>query len=130
MTSKVDAKWGVECLNTIGSFCLPCFIRDTVWSWKKNINITIKISYVKLKIELNHHAYSRVDRGNLVLRHSIPHLLPNLGGIEWWNSTPLFASTPERRNGNINLNKYLISSSGDRSHNRRIKVTVLWASTA
>ena len=32
--------------------------------------------------------------------------------VEWQNSTTHFASTPERKNGNINLNKYLISSSG------------------
>ena len=39
-------------------------------------------------------------------------------GVEWWNSTPRFASTPERRNGNMNLNKYLISWSGDRTYNQ------------
>ena len=37
--------------------------------------------------------------------------------VEWQNSTPRFASSPERRKGNINLNKYFISSSGDRTHN-------------
>ena len=26
-------------------------------------------------------AHSRADRGNLVLRHSVPHFLPNSGGI-------------------------------------------------
>ena len=31
-----------------------------------------------------------------------------------------FASTPERRNENINVNKYLISSSGDRTHNQSV----------
>ena len=29
-------------------------------------------------------------------------------------------STPERRNGNINLSKYFISSSGDRTHNQLV----------
>ena len=29
-------------------------------------------------------AHSRVGRGNLVLRHSFPHLPPNSGGIAWW----------------------------------------------
>ena len=33
---------------------------------------------------------------------------------------PRFASTPERRNENINVNKYLISSSGGRTHNQSI----------
>ena len=31
---------------------------------------------------------------------------------EWRNSTPRFASTPERRNKDINLNTYFISSIG------------------
>ena len=31
-----------------------------------------------------------------------------------------FASTPERRNENININKYLISWSGDRTYNQSI----------
>ena len=65
-------------------------------------------------------AHSRVGRGNLVLRHSVPHFLPNCVlealRVEWQNSTPRLTSTPERRNGNINLNKYFISSSGDRTH--------------
>ena len=38
--------------------------------------------------------------------------------VEWRNSTPRFAWTPERRNLNTNLNKYFISSSGDRPHNQ------------
>ena len=29
-------------------------------------------------------AHSRVGRGNLVLRHSVPHFLPNSGGIACW----------------------------------------------
>ena len=33
---------------------------------------------------------------------------------------PCFASTPERRNENINVNKHFISSSGDRTHNQSI----------
>ena len=28
-------------------------------------------------------AHSRVGRGNLVLSHSVPHFLPNSGGIAW-----------------------------------------------
>ena len=39
------------------------------------------------------HAHSTVGRGNLVLGHSVPDFPPNSGGIEWWNSTPRFAST-------------------------------------
>ena len=40
--------------------------------------------------------------------------------VEWQNSTPHLASTPERRNGNINLSKYFISSSGIRTHNQSV----------
>ena len=36
------------------------------------------------------------------------------------NSTPRFASTPERRIENINLNKYFILSSVDRTHSQSI----------
>ena len=48
---------------------------------------------------------------------SVPRILEALLA-EWPNSTPRFALRPDRRNGNINLNKYLISSSGDRIHNQ------------
>ena len=50
--------------------------------------------------------HSKVGRKNLVLRHSVSHLPPNSEGFvfEWRNLTPLFASTPERRNEG---NKYL-----------------------
>ena len=42
--------------------------------------------------------------------------------VEWQNSTPRLArrSTPERRNGNIILSEYFISSSGDRTHNHSV----------
>ena len=43
--------------------------------------------------------------------------------IEYWYSTSHFVSTPERRNKNINLNKYFISSNGDRTHNQSILQT-------
>ena len=38
--------------------------------------------------------------------------------VKWLNLTLPFASTPKRRNGNMNLNKYFISSSGDRTYNQ------------
>ena len=53
-------------------------------------------------------AHSRIGRGNLMLRHSVPQFLPN--------STVRFASAPERKNRNISLSKYFISSSGDQIH--------------
>ena len=40
--------------------------------------------------------------------------------VEWRNSTPRFASTPERTNKNINVNKYFTSSSGYRTHSQSI----------
>ena len=58
-----------------------------------------------------------------MLRHSVPHFSPIvLKALRvWWrNSTPRFAWLPERRNVNIHLNKYFISSSGDRAHNQSI----------
>ena len=37
--------------------------------------------------------------------------------VEWWNLMPRFASTPERKNGNINVNKYFSYLSGNRIYN-------------
>ena len=54
-------------------------------------------------------ANSRVGSGNLeALR------------VEQQSSTPRFDSTPVQINGNINLSKYLISSSGGRLHNQSV----------
>ena len=68
-------------------------------------------------------AHCRVGRGNLALRHSVPHsfcwILKALR-VEWQNSTPRLPSTPEQRNENINLSKYFISSSGERTHNQSV----------
>ena len=43
--------------------------------------------------------------------------------VERQNSTPRLTSTPEQRNENINLNKYFISSSGDRTHSQSVLAT-------
>ena len=56
-------------------------------------------------------AHSKIGRRNLVLRHSIRHWRHCI-----LSGRNLFASIPERRNANINFNKYFISSGGDRSH--------------
>ena len=40
--------------------------------------------------------------------------------VDWQNSTSRCTSVPERKNGNIDLNKYFISSSGDRTHNQSV----------
>ena len=58
-------------------------------------------------------AHRRMGRWNLVLRHSVPRFLPNLGGFAC-QVTELHAALclePERRNEHINFNKYFISSS-------------------
>ena len=57
-----------------------------------------------------------------MLRHSVPHYLSNLEAlrVEWQNSMPQLPSTPEQRNGNINLSKYFISLSGDWTHNQSV----------
>ena len=75
------------------------------------IDTTIFISFTL------HLAHSMVGRGNLVLRHSVPHFLPDSGGVACWVAGH---STPERRNGNINLSKYFISSSEERINNQSI----------
>ena len=68
------------------------------------------------------HAVSRTQQGiYAVLRHSVPHFSPNSGDIECWVeelTAALFASTPERIIENINVNKYFISSSEDRTYNQ------------
>ena len=67
---------------------------------KECLNLELKL-IIKNQISFTlYPAHSRVGRGKLVLRHSIPHFLQN--------STSRFASTPEQRNGNINLSKYLL----------------------
>ena len=67
-------------------------------------------------------AHCRVGRGNLVLNHSISHFPPKCGSILLTGGTQrrAFASTLERRNRNLNLNKNFMSSSGDRTHNQSI----------
>ena len=56
-----------------------------------------------------------------MLRHSVPIFLRILEALrDERNSMPRSASTPEQRKGNINLNKYFISSCGDRTHNQSL----------
>ena len=71
-----------------------------------------------LSFKLQLHAVSRSQQGRQrepsvkTLRSPLSGVLEALR-VEWRNSTPRFASTSERRNGNININKYFIFSSGD-----------------
>ena len=69
------------------------------------------------------HAVPRTQqggRGNLVLRHSVPHFLPNSGGIACWVAELNATRHQNEEMKNINLNKYFISSSGDRTHNQSV----------
>ena len=68
------------------------------------------------------HAVSRTLQGRQ-REPSVKTLRSLLSAEFWWHCvlsgrTPRLSSTPERRDGNINLSKYFISSSGDRIHNR------------
>ena len=53
-------------------------------------------------------AHSRFGRENLGLKYSVPQFSPNSGSIavRLSGGTQRFGSTPERRHGNINVNKY------------------------
>ena len=122
--------WGTECLNTkfpvptmlcagysvklilIYFLCLGTFGRIILLILPKKIYISFTL----------YPAQCRVGRGNLMLRHSFPTFCRILEAlcVEWQNSTPRLSSTPERRNGNINLSKYFISSSGDGTHNQSV----------
>ena len=84
-----------------------------------------KIKQISQAIKNQLHAVSRTQQG----RHREPSVktLRTPLSAEFWRhcvlsvrTPPCFASTPERRNGNINLNKYFISSSGDRTLNQTV----------
>ena len=79
------------------------------WFW-----LEIKL-YVALYVTL-YSIHSRVGSENPVVKTLCCPFFAEFRRhcVEWQKSTPRFASTPERRNENINLNKYLICSSGDR----------------
>ena len=70
------------------------------------------------------HVVSRIQQGRQ--RESSVKILCSPLSAKFWRHcvlsgrTPRFASTPERRNGNINLSKYFISSSGVRTHNQSV----------
>ena len=80
--------------------------------------------YFKIKNQLQ--AVSRTQQGRQrepsVKRHSVAHFLPNSGGIACWVAELNAALNldTKRRNGNINLSKYFISSSGGRTHNQSV----------
>ena len=78
-------------------------------------------------------AHSRVGRGNVVLRHSVPHFPPSFFlealRIEWRNSTPRFGSTQEGRNEIINVYKYWLFSSGEPTTSRFCRHTLCLCAT-
>ena len=86
-------------------------------SFRKYINMYISFTLFP--------AHSTVGRGNLMFLKTLRSPLSaefwsDSLRVEWQNSTPRLASTLERRNVNINLSKYFISSSEDRTHNQSV----------
>ena len=61
------------------------------------------------------HVVSRTQLGRLLLRHSVSHIPPYSESIACWMAE-LNAVLCLRSNRNINLNKYFIFSSRDRTH--------------
>ena len=72
-------------------------------------------------------AHSSVGRGNLMLKHPVPHFLPNFKG--WVLSvalTPRFClDTRAKKKWNINLNKYFISWNGEWTHPQPVDFTII-----
>ena len=96
------------------------------YNLKDNVLYTY-VYFIKIKKINQLHAVSRTLQGrqrepSVKLNTLFPIFCRILEAlrVEWQNSTPRFASTPKRRNGNINLSKYLISSNGDRTHNQSV----------
>ena len=80
-----------------------------------------KIFFINIPYRL--HAVSRTQQGKQ--REPSVKTLRSPLSAEFWRHCVLSGriqrrSTPERRNGNINLSKYFISSSGDRTHNQSV----------
>ena len=92
-------------------------INFTLIYWKHTFCIIILIYVIQKNLISVRVAHNRIGRGNLMLRHSIFSRILGASRVEWKKATPRFASA-ERRNENINLNKYLISPSGNRTHNQ------------
>ena len=58
--------------------------QDRSQTSKRFINTSLNYERNIIKIIISftlHPIHSRVGRGNLLLRHSVPHFLPNSGGI-------------------------------------------------
>ena len=84
----------------------------------------LKISFKKLN---QLHAVSRTQTGrqrepSVTDQKTLPTFLRirEVLRVGFGNSTPRFASTTELRNENIHLNKYFISSNGNRTHHLSI----------
>ena len=93
------------------SFKVPSFIKTRLYS-----KGTPMPSYEFISNLNQLHAVSRTHQGRQK-EPSVKTLRCPLSGrvlealrVEWRNSTPHFPLTPERRNENINVNKYFISS--------------------
>ena len=121
---------GEKCRGTTFNQIFCCCLNCTAWFivlWFKYLHKSFLLHHIpilKIKIKWNQlHAVSRTQQGRQ--REPSVKTLPlstfcrilEALRVEWQNSTPRLTSTPERRNGNIKLSKYFISSSGDRTYN-------------
>ena len=110
-----------DVLYYIINYYLDCCLYKAIWICSRIQLKFIKMLLFKrqwcffsqltnqLKWKINKSASRCIPhRENKVSRHSFLHFAPKI-----WRH---FASTPERRIENINLNKYYISTSGDRTH--------------
>ena len=81
----------------------------------RGIKLSMWTSYLILTL---YPAHSKVGKGNLVLRHSVPHVPPHSGGIACSVAELNALLCLDTRK--INLNKYSNSSSGDQTHNQQL----------
>ena len=93
MPHEFGGKWGTECLNIKFHLSVVCGIhRKDLWNRIASV-ASCRIDYQVF--------YSRVEKGNLVLRYSVNHALPNFSQKQkwrnwnkWWKLTVRFALLP------------------------------------
>ena len=78
-TSQIFLFWGNPNLSFLMTSCFRrWYVSSLDKAYSCGIENIIIIVFVTFTL---YPAYSRVDRGKLVLRHSVPHLPPNSGSI-------------------------------------------------
>ena len=80
------------------------------------------------------HSRKHFFKLNLYFHFTVPifRRIPEAFRVEWQNSTPRFASTPERRNKNIKYSRMGIEAKTFRVYNHTLALAPLlaWASTS